>query len=215
MSLDKILILFILFESISPLLFILKQGEERCLIDEFFEQNFFVVKHKIFTEDKKNLTSFLPNIRLIVKSVETNKMLYNSHLRSVKDKISPKVQEAGLYRVCLYVNTKIPKEMSELKIFANMKITSDNMENVDFSNKIKAEDVNRMFKKANSILKIISQSNEYQKEQINVENENSLLTLSNTRIYKYLNLGQIFVSAIIGIIQMNNFRKFLKSRNIV
>ena len=215
MSLDKILILFILFENITSLLFLLKKGEERCLIDEFLEQNFFVVKHKIFTEDKKNLTTFLPNIRLIVRSVDTNKMIYNSYLKSVKGKISDKVQEAGYYKVCLYVNKNIPKVMSEMKIYANLKITSDNMEKSDFSNKIKSEDVNRMYKKATSILKIISQSNEYQKEQINIENENSLLTLSNTKIYKYLNLGQIFVSAIIGIIQMNNFRKFLKSRNIV
>ena len=215
MSLQKILILFILFENISSLLFVLQKGDERCLIDEFLENNFFVVKHKIFTEDKKNLTNFLPNIRLIVRSVGTNKILYSSYLKSVKDKISEKVPEAGLYRVCLYLNKNIPKEMSETKIYANLKITSDNMEKNDFSNKIKSEDVSRMYKKALSILKIVSQSNEYQKEQINVENENSLITLSNTKIYKYLNLGQIFVSAIIGIIQMNNFRKFLKSKNIV
>ncbi len=215
MSFDKIIILFILFENISSLLFVLKKGDERCLIDEFLEQNFFVVKHKVFTEDKKNLTKFLQNIRLIVRSVDTNKQIYNNYLLSVKDKITQKVQEGGLYRVCLYVNKNIPREMSEMKIYANLKITSDNMEKSDFSNKIKSEDVSRMYKKATSILKIISQSNEYQKEQINVENENSLLTLSNTKIYKYLNLGQIFVSAIIGIIQMNNFRKFLKSRNIV
>ena len=44
---------------------------------------------------------------------------------------------------------------------------------------------------------------------------NSYDTLSNAKMYKYLNLGQVAIMAIIGLIQLNNFRKFLKSKNIV
>ena len=212
----KIFFIFIfLFQYISPLLFLLKKGEERCLIDEFIENNYFVVKHKIFTEDKKNLTVFLPHFHLIVKEVGKNKLVYNNNLKSAKAKISQKVEKTSLYKVCIVVNNHIPKELEQMKIYANLKITSDNMEKNDFSNAIKTDDIIRMDKKSDEIIRLINQASEKQKEQINIENENSLLTLSNTKIYKYLNLGQVFVSAIIGLIQLNNFRKFLKSKNIV
>ena len=89
------------------------------------------------------------------------------------------------------------------------------MEKNDFTKVIKSEDVNRMERKADSIIRIIKQATEVQKEKINVENENSLNTLSNAKIYKYLNFGQVVIAGIIGLIQLNNFRKFLKSKNIV
>ena len=209
------LLFIILFNYISPLLFLLRPGEERCLIDEFIEQNYFVVKHKIFTEDKQNLTTFLPNLRFIVKEADTNKVFYSSFLLNTKDKITQKVEKTGLYKVCILVNKSVPKTMWQTKIYANLKITSDNMEKNDFTKVIKSEDVNRMERKADSIIRIINQATEVQKEKINVENENSLNTLSNAKIYKYLNFGQVVIAGIIGLIQLNNFRKFLKSKNIV
>ena len=102
-----------------------------------------------------------------------------------------------------------------MTIYANLKITSDNMDKNDYSNAIKNDDVDRMRRKADSIIRIINQASEKQKNQIKDENENSYDTLSNTKMYKYLNIGQIVVSIIIGLIQLNNFRKFLKSKNIV
>ena len=215
MSFYSKIILFFLFQSISPLLFPLKQGEERCLIDEFIENNYFVVKHKIFTEDKKDLRRFLPHIRLIIKEVDTNKIIFNGFFVNTKDKKTQKVDKTSLYKVCIYVNDHIPKEMSEMTIYANLKITSDNMDKNDYSNAIKNDDVDRMRRKADSIIRIINQASEKQKNQIKDENENSYDTLSNTKMYKYLNIGQIVVSIIIGLIQLNNFRKFLKSKNIV
>ena len=150
-----------------------------------------------------------------MKEVGKNKLVYNNNLKSMKAKISQKVEKTSLYKVCIVVNNHIPKELEQMKIYANLKITSDNMEKNDFSNAIKTDDIIRMDKKSDEIIRLINQASEKQKEQINIENENSLLTLSNTKIYKYLNLGQVFVSAIIGLIQLNNFRKFLKSKNIV
>ena len=212
---SKIVIFIFLFNSISPLLFILKPGQERCLIDEFIAQNYFIVKHKIYTEDKQDIKKFLPQIHFHVKDAETNRIIFNSYIYDVKDKISQKVVKTGLYKVCLSMNKNVPREMMKLTIYANLKITSDNMEKNDFTKAIKSEDINKMQRQADSILRLINHATEIQKEQLNAENEKSLETLSNAKMYKYLNFAQIVIAIIIGLIQFNNFRKFLKSKNIV
>ena len=211
---SKLLFIF-LFHNISSLLFLIRPGEERCLIDEFLERNYFVVKHKIFTEDRQNLTSLLPNLRFIVKEADNNRIVYASYLINAKDKITQKVEKSGLYKVCIIMNKTVPKPMWQTKIYVNLKITSDNMEKNDFTNAIKSEDINRMQKKADSIIRIINHATEVQKEKLTVEKENSLNTLSNAKMYRYLNIFQIVISAIIGLIQLNNFRRFLKSKHII
>lgn len=209
------LIFFFLFQNISPLIFNLKAGDERCLIDEFLEKNYFVVKYKIYTEYRQNVDIFLPKIHFHLKDAKTNELLYTTHIINAKDKISKKVEKTGLYKVCLTMDKYIPREISKTKLYVNLKITSDNMEKNDFTKAIKSEDVNRMQQKADSIIRIINHATELQKQQLNAENENSLDTLSNAKRYKYLNFGQLIIAAIIGLIQLNNFRKFLKSKNIV
>ena len=57
------------FQYISPLLILLNKGQERCIIDEFIENNYFVVKYKIFTENKENIDDILPFLSLKVKDM--------------------------------------------------------------------------------------------------------------------------------------------------
>ena len=215
MSFYSLLIFLFLLQFISPLLFLIKPGVERCLIDEFLGQNYFVVKHKLFTEDKQDIRRFLPNLRFVLREAETNRVIFHSYFINAKDKVTRKIDKTGLYKVCISVDSRLPKEMTKLNIYAYLKITSDNMDKTDFTNAIKNDDLDRMKAKADSIIGILSQTNKNQKSLINEENENSLETLSNAKMYKYLNLGQVVISAIIGLIQLNNFRKFLKSKIIV
>ena len=111
----------------------------------------------------------------------------------------------------MYVNTDVPNSFLRHKIYANLKITSDNMEKMDLTNAIKSNDVERMEDKADNIIDLLSKANDKKKSKINNEKENSLVTISNAKMYKYLNMIQIIISAIIGLIQLNNFRRFLKS----
>ena len=89
------------------------------------------------------------------------------------------------------------------------------MEKMDLTNAIKSNDVERMEDKADNIIDLLSKANDKKKSKINNEKENSLVTISNAKMYKYLNMIQIIISAIIGLIQLNNFRRFLKSKHIV
>ena len=72
-----------------------------------------------------------------------------------------------------------------------------------------------MENKAENIIGLLGQANEIKKSQINTEKEYSLDIISNAKMYRYLNIFQIVISAIIGLIQLNNFRRFLKSKHII
>ena len=51
--------------------------------------------------------------------------------------------------------------------------------------------------------------------QLNDENEFSTQTLTNANFYKYLTYIQVGVTFIIGIVQICNFKRFLKSLHVI
>ena len=211
----KLILYFIIFQNIFSLSILLEKGQERCIIDEFLRNNYFVVKYKIFTENKENNNDLLPFISLNIKVAETNEVLFYHSLTLPKSKFSHSVKNIGLYKICVYTKTDAPNKIKEKKVFANLKITSDNMEKIDLDSLIKNNDVERMENKAENIIGILGQANQIKKSQINTEKYYSMEILSNAKMYKYLNIIQIVVSAIIGLIQLNNFRRFLKSKHVV
>ena len=211
----KLILYFIIFQNIFSLSILLEKGQERCIIDEFLRNNYFVVKYKIFTENKENINDLLPFISLNIKVAETNEVLFYHSLTLPKSKFSHSVKNIGLYKICVYTKTDAPNKIKEKKVFANLKITSDNMEKIDLDSVIKNNDVERMENKAENIIGILGQANQIKKSQINTEKYSSMEILSKAKMYKYLNIIQIVVSAIIGLIQLNNFRRFLKSKHVV
>ena len=211
----KLIIFVYVFQNIWSISMLLRKGYEQCIIDEFIKDNYFVIKYKIFTENKDNINDLLPFISLKIKEAETNDYLFYHTINSPKSKFSHSVIETGLYKICVYVKTTCPDKLLEQKVFANIKITSDNMEKIDLTEAIKNKDIESMENKAENIIGLLGQANIIKKSQINSESYYSLETLSNAKMYKYLNLIQIVITAIIGFIQINNFRNFLKSKHIV
>ena len=211
----KLIIFFYIFQYVFSISMLLRKGQEQCIIDEFIEDNYFVVKYKIFTENKEDVKDILPFISLKIKDAETNDYIFYNSLNTHKGKFSHSVKETGLYKICVYAKADCPDKILEKKVFANIKITSDNMEKIDLTDAIKNKDIESMENKAENIIGLLGQANIIKKSQINSENYYSIETLSNAKMYKYLNIIQIIISAIIGLIQINNFRRFLKSKHIV
>ena len=211
----KLFIYIIIFQKISSLLILLKKGQERCIMDEFIADNYFVVKYKIFTENKDDITDVLPYLSFKIKDIVNNDILFYRSLDSHKGKFTHFVKSTGLYKLCMYAKVDSPKKIVEKQIFANLKITSDNMEKVDLTNAVKTNDIKDMENKADNIIGLLGQANEIKKAQINTEKDYSLEVISNAKTYRYLSIIQIVISAIIGLIQLNNFRRFLKSKHVV
>ena len=90
-----------------------------------------------------------------------------------------------------------------------------NEEDPMMSNAINSEDVNSIAIKAKQIVTISKPIIEGQENQLEKENEHSIKTLENAKLYKYLAFAQIAVTVFIGLIQVYNFRRFLKSQHVI
>ena len=207
--------IFILIKSISPILFQILRGEERCVVDEFYGQSTFVIKHKIYTEKTKNVVNILPYTSLNIRDAKSNKLIYGDRLTKVKDKTTKTVVSTGYYKICIFLDKNTPPYYKNDDIYVKLKITSENTEDVHVSQAVKMDDVSEVKQKADKIVELTKPVIAFQREQLENENLSAIETLKNTKFYKYLTFGQLVVTIIIGVVQVNNFRKFLKSLHVI
>ena len=212
------LILSISITSInSSLSFLLKFHEERCLLDEFFQDSVFFIKYKVRSSKKTNLTPLLPYFVINVYDQETSIAIFHEGIKSLKGKHTIKVPKSGLYKICIFLNRpRFYFDWDNDLLLFNFKVTSSSfIDDEPLKKAIKTEDVDAVKTKAIQIVKLTQPIIDFQKDQLETENESSKETLANTRIYKYMTFGQLIVTIIIGAIQVNNFVKFLRSLHII
>ena len=202
--------------SLGSLLFKLKDSSLHCLGGEFLGNSILVVKYRLYTPSRKDLGAVLPTLTINLRNVKENRLMYSQHIFMVKDKVTYDIEESGLYEVC--IKTVQYSKVKELKedLFINIKINPDyNDEDPNIANAINSEDVNSVASKAKQIVAIAKPIIEGQENQLEKENEHSISTLDNASFYKYLAFGQICITIFIGLIQVYNFRRFLKSQHII
>ena len=198
------------------LLFKLKDSNYHCLWGEFLGNSILVVKYRLYTPSRKPLISVLPTLTINLKNVNKDKFIYSQHMYQVKDKLTYDIEETGLYEVC--IKTGQFSKVRDLKedLFVNIKMNPDyNDEDPKISNAINSEDVNSISSKAKQIVEISKPIIEGQEHQLKRENEHSIKAIDITKLYKYFAYAQIIVTVFIGIIQIYNFRRFLKSQHII
>ena len=211
------IIIMLAFFSNCSLLFKIRDIEPQCLGGEYVENSILFVKYKIFTPKRQNLTQVLPYMNIFLRKVEApNTKLNNIHLITNKGKLTFKIEESALYEVCIQTNRyTVIKDLKE-DLFVNLKIIPDYYSDEDIVSKsINFQDIDSVNQKTKQIIALTRPIIDNQQSQMDVENELSLKTLSNASFYKYLTFGQLILTIIIGIIQVNNFRRFLKSLNII
>ena len=212
-----ILLIITLFTiSSSSLLFKLKDNNPQCVGGEFFGNSILVVKYRLYTKNRKDLGKVIPTLSIDLRDVKKDKTIYSRHIFMVKDKLTYDIAEEGLYEVCIKtIKYKTIRDLGE-DLYINIKINPDyNDEDPNLSNAINSEDVNSIAIKAKEIIEISRPIIDGQEKQLEIENEHSIDTLSNANLYRYLTFGQIAVIIFIGLIQVHNFRRFLKSQNVI
>ena len=210
------LFLIIITISNSSLLFKIKSTDPYCLGGEYNENSVLFLKYKIFTPQRKDLSLVTPYLTLYFQNVKTKQKLDSQHIFINKGKFTFKTKEAGLYDICILTHRY--SVISDLKedLFVNFKISpyySD--EESLINNPINTKDVNYVTQKVKQAISLTKPIIENQKNQLEDENEHSLKTLSNASFYKYLTLVQVIITIVIGLIQICNFRRFLKSQHVI
>ena len=212
----SILLLLIISFSNSTLLFKLKSSDPYCLGGEFYENSVLVVKYKLFSEKRKSLDRVFPYLTIFIHNVNKNTNLNYEHILINKGKFTFNVKEAGIYEVCIQCSKySVINELRE-DLFVNLKINSGNNDEDNLISKaINTQDVDAVNQKAKEIINLSKPIIEAQDNQLEIEKNQSLITLSNANLYKYLTFIQLFITFIIWCIQIFNFKRFLSSQHII
>ena len=201
--------------SSAHLLFVLDENRPTCFIEELFEKSVLIMKYKIYTKSHQKVDSLLPYVKIEIKYEDKGKILYSETVRSAKEKTSFLSQGSGLYRICVYRKRYSGAGMPTEEVYMNMRFASDNMDRVELQGTINKNDLNNLQKKTRKVISMTTPIIQNQKSNLQSENTSSVDTLANTKWYKYMTFGQVVVTLIIGLVQLNNFRRFLKSQNII
>ena len=202
------------FPLITPhLLFHLVPNQARCYVDELFSDSVMMIKWKIYTQSKADLSSVIPQITIYATSEDSKEQVFTSVPKSAKSKVAFTPGKEGVYRICVIYKTRY-SAINE-PIYMNMRFGSDNMDEPDINNALQSKDVSNLEGKAKKVLELAKPIIERQKSDLDLENANAETTIKNTKWYKYLTFVQIGLCVLIGLLQLNNFRKYLKSQNVI
>lgn len=210
----SICILFLYFSStMCSLFYELKSNVPRCYIEDLFSESVMMLKWKVFTKKKSDATLYASQITININSEDTNEELFKHILNSVKSKTSFSPYKEGSYRVCVLFKGRNPP--SDDALYINLRFGSDNMDEPDINKALKEKDINEIYRKMNQVVELGKPIIDSQKQEIEKENVNAEQTLKSTKWYKVMAFIQIALCILIGLFQLNNFRKFLRSQNII
>ena len=208
-------ILICLFSfSFSSLLFELNELNPVCFTDELFDNGVLMIKYKIFTPSRLDLSRIYPSTYIYVINEETKKEEFRNALVSVKNKFTFTAIKAGLYTVCAY-RTKNSNDLVNEQIYMNLKFASDNMDEISLNKALKKEDLNTIEGKSRQINDIVKKMMKNQERQTKLERRAAKSMYKSTKFYEKVSVVQIILIILIGVVNLFNFRRFLKSKNII
>ena len=195
------------------LLFQLVPNSPRCYVDESFPESVMMIKWKIHTTSKPDVYKMLSDVIIYAINEDTKEQVLTHTPTLPKSKVAFTPGKEGIFRFCVIYRTRY-SAISE-PIYMNMRFGSDNMDEPDINNALQSKDVVNLEAKAKQVLDLAKPIIERQKSDLDLENSNAETTIKNTKWYKYMTFIQIGLCVLIGLIQLNNFRKYLKSQNII
>ena len=212
-----LLLLINIYISNSSLLFKIRSLQPHCLGGEFNENTVLVLKYKLFTNSRKDLSKVLPHLVIHFNNVNKQIKLNSENIFINKGKFTFNIKEAGLYEVCMQVFKYSVISDLEEELFVSFKMNTKTYDEEDdlLLNAINTKDVDSVSHKINEIKRLTKPIIDDQLNQMEIENKISLKTLSNTSYYKYITYSQLIITIIIGIFQIYNFKKFLKSQHVI
>lgn len=208
-----VLLILLLSSALCSLFYELKSNIPRCYIEDLFNESVMMMKWKVFTKKKTDATLLANQITITFNSEETNEELFRHLMTSVKSKTSFSPHKEGSYRVCvLFKGRNLP---SDDALYINLRFGSDNMDEPDINKALKEKDIVEIYQKMNQVVELGKPIIESQKQEIEKENVNAEQTLKSTQWYKVMAFIQIALCILMGLFQLNNFRKFLRSQHVI
>ena len=214
-----LLILISLFNIIeSYLKFNIPSDHDKCYGQDFYIDGNLLVKYDLTgferdfpTEnDQKNL---FKNIKVFIKN-NNGKIIYETELKSRKEKFAIRIKEEGHYQICAKYNK--PRRSRDLSnnILTALKIRTD-YGNKDIKEGLMREDVDHFWKRIREIKRDIRPTIEAAKIELTEEDKTAKNIISSVNIYYKLCCIQLAIVIILNIYILVSYKDFFKELSII
>ena len=207
--------LFTIIES--SLKFNIPSYREKCFSQELYMEGTLLIRYDLtgFEKDYQGdaQTELFKNIKIFVKD-EKGKIMYETELKSRKEKFAILLKERGIYLICArYFRPRRGRELSN-DILMGLKIRNDyHYTNLDES--LHREDVNNFWKKIRDIKRDIRPSIEASKLELQEEDKTAKSIISAINTYYALCCFQLVIIFVITLLIIFNYQEFFKKKTII
>ena len=216
--LTHFLILISLFNiTESYLKFNIPSDRAKCFSQEFYITGTILIKYVLSGfekeykgNDQKNL---FKNIKIFLKN-EKNKIVYETDLKSRKEKFAVGIKDPGHYDICArYYKPKNGKELSN-NILMALKLRTD-YGYKDIKEGLKREDVDKFWTRIRNIKKEIRPSIEAAKIELTEEDNTAKSIFSSVNIYYKLCCIQLAIVVVLTVFILVSYKDYFKEISII
>ena len=214
------LILISSFNIISSYLkFNIPSDRDKCYGQDFYVEGTLLIKYDLSGFEKEyrgvnEQNNLFKNIKVFIKN-ELNKNIYETELKSRKEKFAIRIKEAGHYSICARYNkpTRRGRDLSN-NIMMALKLRTD-YEHKDLGEKLMREDVDKFWKKIREIKRDIRPSIEAAQIELTEEDKTAKSIFSSINIYYKLCCIQLTIIFVLTIYNLVSYKDFFKEKSII
>ena len=190
---------------------------DKCYGQDFYLEGNLLIKYDLtgferdFNENEQK--TLFQNIKVFIKN-ENNKNIYETELKSRKEKFAIRIKEPGHYQICArYFKPRRGRFLSS-NVLMSLKIRTD-YGNKDIKDGLMREDVNNFWKRIHEIKRDIRPSIEAAKIELIEEDKTAKGIISSVNIYYKLCCIQLAIVIILNIYILVTYKDFFKEVSII
>ena len=206
---------FILIET--SLRFNIPSRRDKCFTQELYMEGTLLIRYDLigyenFYKGNAEIELF-KNIKIFIKDEKGTK-IYETELKTRKDKFAVYLKERGNYQVCTqYFKPRRERELPN-SVLMKLKIRND-YQYTNLEESIHKEDVNNFWGKIRDINHAIRPSIEASKLELKEEDKTAKSIISSINTYYLLCCFQLSIIIIITIYTIASYKEFFKEKSII
>jgi len=190
---------------------------DKCFLKEIYISGTLLVRYDLSgfeesfkAEEQKEL---FENIKIFIKNEKGYKM-YETNMKSRKDKFALFLNESGNYQICTrYYRPRRGKDLPS-SVLMGLKIKTD-YDFTELEGSIHKEDVHNFWAKIRQIKKEIYPSIQAEKIEIEEEDKTAKSIISSVQIYHLLCFIQLLIIILITAFTLCNYKRYFRSKTII
>ena len=201
----------------SSLKFNIPSFKDKCFQTEIYEEGSLLIRYDLTGFENffrgKEQEELFKNIKVFVKN-EKGLNIYETSLKSRKDKFVVHIKDPQVYRVCTrYFKQRGSKELPGF-VMMGLKIRNDYVHE-KFDESLHKEDINKFWRKIRKIKKDIKPSIDSSKHELEEEDKTAKSMIFSINIYYKLCAIQLVIIVVVTISIIFTFQEFFKKNSVI